>query len=196
LTDVLHFYRSGGRQTIRPTPSAVWIQDHDHVPAARTAALGSAAGGRANAAATETAAADARKRAQAAYAAATAELEALKPSRPQGELEALLAAARPVCRVVVQLGKRETLCAPPAALVAELGRAKRRSELREQIAGASAVLGVRPAKQAIARPGTPPFCSKRKDATCLSLGHGPRSHYSWGMIPRYHRRPMRPTRPR
>jgi hypothetical protein len=42
-----------------------------------TAALGSAAGGRANAAATEVATADARAKTQAAYDAAKAELDAL-----------------------------------------------------------------------------------------------------------------------
>ena len=47
-----------------------------------TAALGSAAGGRANAATTETATADTRRKAQDAYDAAKAELATLKPARP------------------------------------------------------------------------------------------------------------------
>jgi hypothetical protein len=44
-----------------------------------------------NAAALETATSDARAKAKAAYATAKAELDALKPPRPIGELEALLA---------------------------------------------------------------------------------------------------------
>jgi hypothetical protein len=98
-----------------------------------SAALGSAMGGRANAAATETAISDARSRAQAAYEAARTELAGLKLSRSVAELEALLAAAKPVCRIVVQLGERQTVCSPPAALVAELGRAKRRAELATKV---------------------------------------------------------------
>jgi hypothetical protein len=47
------------------------------------AALGSAAGGRTNAATAEIATAEARNRAQAAYDAASAELTALKPSCPE-----------------------------------------------------------------------------------------------------------------
>jgi hypothetical protein len=60
-----------------------------------TAALGSAAGGRQNAATAETASTDARKRLQGAYDAAKAELDALRPSRAVGELEALVAGAKP-----------------------------------------------------------------------------------------------------
>ena len=52
-----------------------------------TAALGSAAGGRANAAISETAATDARTRAQVAYDAARSELATLKPTRTVGELQ-------------------------------------------------------------------------------------------------------------
>ena len=92
-----------------------------------TAALGSAAGGRANAAATETATTDARSKAQSAYDAAKAEMAKLPNARPVAELEALLASAKPQCRIVVTLNRRDTVCGPPAALVAELGRAKRRA---------------------------------------------------------------------
>ncbi len=114
-----------------------------------TAALGSASGGRTDAATTETATAEARKRAQAAYDAARAELEGLKPSRPLAELEALITAARPVCRIVVTLGRRDTLCAPPPGLSAELGRAKRRAELEAKVERASGELAATgPAKQA------------------------------------------------
>jgi hypothetical protein len=105
-----------------------------------TAALGSAAGGRADAATLETATAGARKRAQAAHDAATAELGGLKPSRPVAELEALLVAAKPQCRVIVQLGSRRTACSPPMALMAELGRAKRRAELEAKAERAAAEL--------------------------------------------------------
>jgi hypothetical protein len=114
-----------------------------------TAALGSASGGRAEAANTEVATAQAHKRAQAAYDAATAELGGLKPSRPIAELKALLAAAKPQCRVVVQLGSRQTVCAPPSAMVAELGRAKRRAELEGKAERATAELAkLGPVRQA------------------------------------------------
>jgi hypothetical protein len=114
-----------------------------------SAALGSAMGGRTNAAATETAISDARARAQAAYEGARAELAGLKASRPVAELEAFLAAAKPVCRIVVQLGERQTVCSPPAALVAELGRAKRRAELETKMEKATAELArIAPARVA------------------------------------------------
>jgi hypothetical protein len=114
-----------------------------------TAALGSAAGGRANVAAAETAATDTRIKAQAAYDAAKAEMAKLPNARPVAELEALLASAKPQCRVVVTLNRRDTVCGPPAALVAELGRAKRRAELEAKIDGASAELArMQPAKAA------------------------------------------------
>src|SRR5262249_10967523 len=96
-----------------------------------TAALGSASGGRTNAAALETATTDARARAQAAYDVAKAERDGLKPSRPVGELEALLAAraAERNCHVRMALGSRTVACSPPTTLATELGRAKRRAEL-------------------------------------------------------------------
>ena len=56
-----------------------------------SAALGSAAGGRANAATQETAMADVRTKAQAAYDIAKTELATLKPARPVAELEAMRA---------------------------------------------------------------------------------------------------------
>jgi hypothetical protein len=59
-----------------------------------TAALGSAAGGRANAAATETATTDARNKAQAAYDTAKAELDTLAGTKPAAEIQALIAAAQ------------------------------------------------------------------------------------------------------
>ena len=114
-----------------------------------TAALGSAAGGRADAATMETATTAARKRAQAAYEAAHAELAKIAATRPIGELEALLAVAKPQCRIVVANGYRDTVCAPPANLTAELARAKRRAELEVASAQAADQLAAtRPAKQA------------------------------------------------
>jgi hypothetical protein len=74
-----------------------------------TAALGSAAGGRANAAATETATTDARTKAQAAYDTAKIEMAKLPNARPVGELEALLSSAKPQCRIVVTLNRRDTI---------------------------------------------------------------------------------------
>ena len=114
-----------------------------------TAALGSAAGGRADAAAIETETAGARKRAQAAYDAAQAELAKIAATRSIGEVEALLAAAKPQCRIVVANGFRDTVCAPPANLSAELARAKRRAELEAASAQAADQLAAtQPAKQA------------------------------------------------
>jgi len=75
-----------------------------------SAALGSAAGGRQNAATAETATTDARKRLQGAYDAAKAELDTLKPTRASGELEALIAGAKPVCHIVVTVNRRDTVC--------------------------------------------------------------------------------------
>ena len=66
--------------------------------------------------------ADDRKKAQSAYDTAKAELDGLKPSRPVAELTPLLAAAKPVCRIVVTNGSRSTQCGKPPALEAELGR--------------------------------------------------------------------------
>jgi hypothetical protein len=114
-----------------------------------TAALGSATGGRINAATVEIAASDQRTKAQATYTTAKGELDALKPARSIGELEALLAVSKPPCRIVVQNGIRTTVCGPPAALVAELARAKRRQELAAKMDMASGELRqTQPAKVA------------------------------------------------
>jgi hypothetical protein len=113
-----------------------------------TAALGSASGGRVNAATQEQTVTDQRTRTQSAYDAANAELASLKPSRPVAELEALVAGARPVCRVIVQQGRRDTQCAKPSALTAELGRAHRHAELEAKAESARAQLELtKPAKQ-------------------------------------------------
>ena len=111
------------------------------------AALGSASGGRVDAAANETAAANARKNAQAAYDKATADLAALKPTRPLAELEALVAVPAP-CRIVVNLQGRQTICAHPTSLTAELGRAKRRAELEQKIEAARIELSAPATRQA------------------------------------------------
>jgi hypothetical protein len=97
-----------------------------------SAALGSAAGGRQNAATAETATTDARKRLQGAYHAARTELDALKPTRASGELEALIAGAKPMCHIVVTINRRDTVCGPPPALVAELGVPSAESSLRSR----------------------------------------------------------------
>ena len=114
-----------------------------------TAALGSAAGGRANAATTETATADARKKAQDAYDAAKAELATLKPARPVAELEAIVARnpeAGGRC-AFVNGSMRDGLPTAPAG--AELARAKRRAELEAKIEREAAKLAnTGPAKQA------------------------------------------------
>jgi hypothetical protein len=59
-----------------------------------TAALGSASGGRVNAAAAETATTDARTKAQAAYDAAKADLDALTAAKPATELQGLIEGAK------------------------------------------------------------------------------------------------------
>jgi hypothetical protein len=105
-----------------------------------TAALGSASGGRMNAAALETATTDARTKAQAAYAIAKSELDALKSSRPIGELEALVAAYAPVRKCRIQIGSRSTICSLPTTLAGELGRARRRAELETKMDAAQAEL--------------------------------------------------------
>jgi hypothetical protein len=114
-----------------------------------TAALGSAAGGRANASITETATTDARRKAQDAYDTAKAELAALKPARPVAELEAVIA-RNPEAggRCAFVNGSLRTVC-PPHPLAPELARAKRRAELEAKIERVAANLAnTGPAKQA------------------------------------------------
>jgi hypothetical protein len=61
----------------------------------------------------------------------------------------LVDAAKPQCRVRVDSTGRQTVCSKPSGLLAELGRAQRRSELEAQIDKANAALAtggtVRPA---------------------------------------------------
>ena len=68
--------------------------------------------------------------------------------RPSAELEALIAGAKPVCRIVVTIHRRDTVCSPPPALTAELGRAKRRSELERKIETARLELAAPATRQA------------------------------------------------
>ena len=109
------------------------------------AALGSASGGRMNAAATELATAGSRQRAQAAYDQARTALAQLAPSRTVGEIEALLAIAKPTCRNTTLNGRRDLFCTPNASLVAERARAQRRVELQAQMDRANAALSEAPA---------------------------------------------------
>jgi len=112
-------------------------------------ALGAASSGRTTATQIETASTGACQRAQAAYDTATAELGRLEPARSVDELLPLVEAAKPQCRVRVDSTGQTKVCAKPSGLLAELGRAHRRSELQQQIDKASAVLStgqtVRPA---------------------------------------------------
>ena len=102
-----------------------------------TAALGSAAGGRANASTTETAVTDTRKRAQDAYDAAKAELATLKPTRPAAELMAM------------RDGWRRAYPNQQWVLEPELARAKRRAELEQKIERVAGELtSTSPARQA------------------------------------------------
>jgi uncharacterized membrane protein len=87
-----------------------------------TAALGSAMGGRANAAIEEKDTTDKRTKAQAAYDVAKAELATLKPSRPVAELEAM------------RKSWHERMCKKEAWFYEpELARAKRRADLEQKI---------------------------------------------------------------
>jgi hypothetical protein len=61
-------------------------------------------------------------------------------------MEALVAGAKPQCRISMTLERgRETICAKPAPLIAELGRAKRRVELEATIAAAEKAVETAPA---------------------------------------------------
>lgn len=122
-----------------------------------TAALGSAAGGRANAAATETAMADARAKAQAAYDRAKAELDTLSAAKPVPEIQALLDATKaelaklPAGRSVAELealdrrnpgrdcgaenGTGRWICQRPGPYAGELARARQRERLTAKLSG-------------------------------------------------------------
>ena len=103
-----------------------------------TAVLGSAAGGRANQAITESATTDAMQKAQNAYDLAKSELAALKPTKPVAELEALKKSWQE------RMGKREAWYYEP-----DLARAKRRAELEQKIErAADNLVKLTPTKQA------------------------------------------------
>jgi hypothetical protein len=121
-----------------------------------TAALGSAAGGRANAAATETATTDARAKAQAAYDVAKAELESLTAAKPGAELQSLIETTKaelaklPAGRSVAEVealdrrypgrdcgaenGTGRWICQRPDPYAAELARARQRERLAAKLA--------------------------------------------------------------
>jgi hypothetical protein len=107
-------------------------------------AIGNAAGNRVNATTAEVATGATRQRAQDAHDRARRELDALQPARPVAEVEGLLSAAKQTCRIVVENGRRETVCVPNAPLTAELGRSRRKLELEatiERTAGELAQIG-------------------------------------------------------
>jgi hypothetical protein len=98
-----------------------------------TAALGSAAGGRTNAATAETVTTDARKKAHAAYDRADADLGKLAPARPVAEVEALLLGAqwwRPPKGCTADKGAQRVTC---PALEAELARSRQRDKLKGEM---------------------------------------------------------------
>jgi hypothetical protein len=116
-----------------------------------TAALGSAAGGRAFAAATETVITDARAKAQATYDAAKAEVDALNSAKPATEIQTQIEATReelaklPASRSVAELeALMRRACSSGTALKGhvktscpkydlELARAWERSRLRAKV---------------------------------------------------------------
>lgn len=102
-----------------------------------SAALGSASAGRVQAGNTEQDAMDARERAQAAYDTAKGDLARLPPSRPAGELEALLAAAMraPQRHGCAAINGSLRLSCP--VLDAELARARQRERLAAAMEKAS-----------------------------------------------------------
>lgn len=136
-----------------------------------TAALGSASGGRANAAATETAMMEARSKAQSSYDAAKAELDVLAAAKPAAELQSLIEGAKaqlaklPAARSVaeVEASLRATQREPQrygCALIngsmamscpkldGELARAQQRERLTAKIAGWTADIGQADQRQA------------------------------------------------
>jgi hypothetical protein len=121
-----------------------------------TAALGSAAGARANAAAIETATNDARAKAQAAHDTAKTDLEALATAKPVAERQALMDTIKaelgklPASRSLAELepmdrrspgrdcgaenGTGRWVCLRPGPYAAELSRARQRERLEGKLA--------------------------------------------------------------
>jgi hypothetical protein len=114
-----------------------------------SAAVGSAMGGRLNAANAERDISDARKKTQASYDSAKAELDTLRPTRTVGELEALIAKqSRQGCETKSKSGAA-WVCPVPTSLLSELSKAKRRVELEAKLEKALADLEhMRPGKVA------------------------------------------------
>jgi hypothetical protein len=120
-----------------------------------TAALGSATGGRANAAAAETATNSARAKAQSAYDAARRDLDALAVAKPAGELRSLLEAtqaelarlqpSRPLVELEaldrrhpgrecgMENGTGRWLCHRPGPYAVELARARQKERLQAKV---------------------------------------------------------------
>ena len=105
-----------------------------------SAALGSAMGGRANAAIEAQDVTDKRSKAQASYDDATAELATLKPSRPVAEMEALVEAAKPQCRIVVSNGYRGETCSQAGHADCRAGSGEAACRLDQKIEQATADL--------------------------------------------------------
>jgi hypothetical protein len=87
------------------------------------------------------------------YANAKTELARLAPSRTVAEVEALIGAFKPLCRMI----RGESVCTRPVPLIAELARAKRRKELEAilgetgaQVASGPAVVVADPGASALA----------------------------------------------
>jgi biotin operon repressor len=114
-----------------------------------TAALGSAAGGRTNAATAEAATTDARTKTQAAYDRAETELGKLAAARPVAEVEALLMGAQwwkpPKGCTADKVAQRVTC----PAMEAELARSRQRDKLKAEMDHATGELAkMLPAKVA------------------------------------------------
>jgi hypothetical protein len=115
-----------------------------------TAALGSAAGGRTQAAASETASVGAQKRAQKSYDDASAALAKLAPSRAIPEIEADIAgllarnAKQIDCTGAVTTPLQRFTCPRVAVLKGEIARTEKRAELDKALADASDKLAAPP----------------------------------------------------
>ncbi len=106
--------------------------------------LALSAGSRGDLAASREAQSDALHAAREKRQRAIDEMAGMKPTRSVAELEALISAASSTsarrtwhgCQVRVSNGVRDMVCPPPPALLAELGRAKRKAELETVVASA------------------------------------------------------------
>jgi hypothetical protein len=105
---------------------------------------------RSDSAADRVAGSEAAVDARADRARVNAELAGIKKARPVAELEALVARAPCERRVIVDMQGRRTVCVKDAALMAELGRAKRKAELEADL---RTLAGKRGPKMMAADPG-------------------------------------------